>query len=116
MIVDDSARFLEVATVRLGRDGLEVVATATTSTQALDLIEHFRPDVVLVDISLGNESGLKLADRIADHPDPPAVVLISTRAEADYAALIARSPAIGFIAKSRLSVEAVQALVGSSAP
>jgi DNA-binding NarL/FixJ family response regulator len=116
MIVDDSVRFLEVATVRLGRGGFEVVATATTSEQALDLLEHRRPDVVLVDISLGNESGLDLASRIADRPDPPTVVLISTRAEADYVTLIANSPAIGFIAKSRLSVEAVRGLVGSSAP
>jgi DNA-binding NarL/FixJ family response regulator len=114
MIVDDNVRFLEVATVRLGRGGFEVVATATTSEQALDLVEHQRPDVVLVDISLGNESGLELAGRIADRSDPPAVVLISTRAEADYVALIAKSPALGFIAKSRLSVEAVRGLVGSS--
>jgi DNA-binding NarL/FixJ family response regulator len=116
MIVDDNVRFLEVATVRLGRGGFEVVATATTSEQALDLVEHQRPDVVLVDISLGNESGLDLAVRIADRSNPPAVVLISTRAETDYVALIATSPALGFIAKSRLSAEAVRGLVGSSGP
>jgi DNA-binding NarL/FixJ family response regulator len=116
MIVDDSVRFLEVATVRLDRGGFEVVATATTSQQALDLLEHLRPDVALVDIGLGNESGLELAREIADRSDPPTVVLISTRAEADYVALIAKSPAIGFIAKSRLSVAALRGLVGSSAP
>jgi DNA-binding NarL/FixJ family response regulator len=112
IIVDDSARFLEAATSRLGRPGLEVVATATTSDEAIERVALLRPDVVLVDISLGAESGFDLADRLAGHPDPPAVVLISTRAEADYAALIAASPAVGFIPKSRLSVDAVRGLVG----
>jgi hypothetical protein len=44
------------------------------------------------------------------------LVLISTRAEADYAPLIAASPAVGFIPKSRLSAEALRELVDSSPP
>jgi DNA-binding NarL/FixJ family response regulator len=111
LIVDDSARFLEVATTRLSRDGLEVVGTATTSEEAIRQVELLRPEVVLVDISLGAESGLDLAVQLAERPDPPVVVLISTRAEADYAGLIAASPAVGFIPKSRLSVKTVWALV-----
>ena len=116
MIVDDSARFLEVATARLSQGGIDVVGTATTSHETLDKLGRLRPDIVLVDISLGDESGLDLAARLVDRSDPPAVVLISTRAEADYTTLIAASPAIGFIAKSRLSAQAVRALVGASAP
>jgi two-component system, NarL family, nitrate/nitrite response regulator NarL len=112
IIVDDSVRFLEVATSRLGQGGLDVVATATASDEAIDKIELLRPDVVLVDISLGAESGFDLTRRLAEGPDPPVVVLISTRAEDDYASLIAASPAVGFIPKSRLSVEAVRELVG----
>ena len=112
IIVDDSVRFLEVATSRLARGGLDVSATATTSEEAIEKVELLRPDVVLVDISLGAESGFDLADRLAGCPDPPVIVLISTRAEEDYAVLIARSPAVGFIPKTRLSVEAVRELVG----
>lgn len=112
MIVDDSARFLEVATARLGRDGLEVVGTATTADEAIERVELLRPDVVLVDISLGAESGFDLAGQLAERPDPPLVVLISTRAEADYATLIAASPAVGFLPKSRLSVTTVREVAG----
>jgi DNA-binding NarL/FixJ family response regulator len=111
IIVDDSARFLEAATSRLARAGLDVVGTATTSGEAIDKVELLRPDVALVDISLGTESGFDLADQLAERPDPPVVVLISTRAEEDYATLIAESPAVGFIPKSRLSVEALRELV-----
>ena len=112
IIVDDSARFLEAATARLGQAGLDVVATATTSHEAIDAVERLRPDVVLVDISLGSESGFDLAGQLAERADPPVIVLISTRAEADYASLIAASPAVGFIPKARLSAQALRALVG----
>jgi CheY-like chemotaxis protein len=112
LIVDDSVRFLEVATARLGKSGLDVVGTARTSDEALDKVERLRPHVVLVDISLGDESGLDLAGRLAERPDPPVIALISTRAEEDYAALIAASPAVGFIPKSRLSADAVRELAG----
>jgi CheY-like chemotaxis protein len=112
LIVDDSERFLEVATARLGKSGLDVVGTARTGDEALDKVERLRPHVVLVDISLGDESGLDLASRLAERPDPPVIALISTRAEEDYAALIAASPAVGFIPKSRLSAAAVRELAG----
>jgi DNA-binding NarL/FixJ family response regulator len=112
-IVDDSLRFLEVARVRLNRDGAEVVGTATTTAEALDEVRRLRPDVVLVDISLGEESGFDLSQRLAELPDArPDVVLISTREGDDYARLIAASPAVGFIPKSRLSVKALRELVG----
>ena len=114
LIVDDNARFLAAATARLEQTGLEVVGTAMTSREAIDKVELLRPEVVLVDISLGSESGFDLADQLAALPDPPVIVLISTRAEADYAPLIAASPAVGFIPKSRLSVEAVLALAASA--
>jgi DNA-binding NarL/FixJ family response regulator len=112
IIVDDSARFLEAATARLAGAGLEVVGTATTSDETIAKVELLGPDVVLVDISLGTESGFDLARRLAECPSAPVVVLISTRAQADYATLIAASPAVGFIPKSRLSPAAVRELVG----
>jgi hypothetical protein len=39
------------------------------------------------------------------------VILISTHAEQDYAELIAASPAIGFLAKTALSADAIRGLL-----
>ena len=111
LIVDDNTRFLDAARSTLERQGVQVVGTATTTAEALQRVEALRPDVVLVDISLGEESGFELARRLVDDLRT-RVVLISTRAEEDYASLIAATPAVGFIPKSRLSVEAVRELVG----
>ncbi len=113
LIVDDNERFLAAARASLERDGLEVVATATTRTEALEKVDALRPDVVLVDIALGAESGFDLARELVErHPELRArVVLISTRREEDFEDLIASSPAVGFVWKAHLSAGAVRDLV-----
>jgi two-component system, NarL family, nitrate/nitrite response regulator NarL len=110
LIVDDSVPFLEVARQLLARDGFEVLGTATTSAEALAQAEALRPQVALVDVNLAGESGFDVARRLVrtDHAAPPSVVLTSTHSEAEYADLIAQSPAAGFVAKERLSGAAIR--------
>jgi DNA-binding NarL/FixJ family response regulator len=93
----------------LEREGLTVAGVALTSVQALLQIEALRPQVVLVDISLGTESGFDLARRIAEDglAAEAVVILISTRAEEDVADLIAESPVAGFLPKEELSASAI---------
>jgi CheY-like chemotaxis protein len=113
LIVDDNQPFLEAARVLLEREGLTVAGVATTGSEAVRQAETLRPDVVLVDISLGEESGLDLARRLVEDGRGPeaTVVLISTRAEEDVADLIAESPAVGFVSKAELSATAILRLV-----
>ena len=118
LIVDDNGLFLEAASALLEREGLHVVGVATTSTQALQRAEELRPQVVLVNIMLGGESGFDLARRLAGQSGDggPTVILISTHAEADFADLIAESPAAGFVSKQELSADAIQRIVNGRAP
>ena len=105
LIVDDSEQFLGAATSSLGRNGIEIVGTAMTSVAALDQVAKLRPDVVLVDVGLGEESGFELTLQLVGAFPYLAsrVVLISTRAEDDYGELVEASPAAGFVSKSELS-------------
>lgn len=115
LIVDDNERFLAVARASLERDGLEVVGTASTMTEALEKAGSLGPDVVLVDIALGTESGLELTRQlVVRYPDLRArVVLISTGREEDYAELISASPAAGFVWKAQLSADTVRGVVAA---
>ena len=114
-IVDDNSSFLAAATGLLEGEGLSVVGTASTSADALREVAASKPDVVLVDVWLGEESGLELARRLVEggEADGAPVVLISTRAEAEVADLIAGSPAAGFVSKADLSATAIRRLVES---
>jgi DNA-binding NarL/FixJ family response regulator len=113
LIVDDSTRFLEAARRLLERHGIEVAGVATTVTEALDQVDQVRPDVTLVDIDLGGESGFELVRRLqqADGPSPSSVILISTHAGDDFADLVAASAAIGFLSKADLSADAIRDLL-----
>jgi DNA-binding NarL/FixJ family response regulator len=113
VIVDDNQGLLRAATALLEAQGVSVVGVATTGGQALALMEEQEPDVMLIDVDLGPESGFDLARRVSRHAGraSPCVILISTHDEADYAHLIASSPAIGFVSKSALSATAIRRLI-----
>jgi DNA-binding NarL/FixJ family response regulator len=115
LIVDDNERFLEAARSTLERDGIEVVGTATTAAEAERQAEELDPDVVLVDLNLGADSGFDLTRRLAEpRSNYSRVLLISTRDEEDFSDLIRESPAIGFLSKSDLSAGAIRELLSSN--
>jgi two-component system nitrate/nitrite response regulator NarL len=114
VIVDDSVEFLEAARSFLEREGLRVVGVVASGHQAVERLRELRPQVVLVDIDLGRESGFEIARRI-ERSVPTSVILISTHAEDDYAELIAQSPVAGFISKPKLSGQAIQCLLAGPA-
>ncbi len=117
LIVDDSVDFVVAARGLLECEGITVVGVASTSADALQLFEQLRPNVTLVDINLGVESGFEVAEQLhrAGGPSPSPVILISTHAAQDFTELIDTSPAVGFLSKSALTCGAIHDLVGGSA-
>jgi len=113
LIVDDNKSFLDAACMLLQREGLIVAGVATNVDEGLRQAAALRPDVALVDISLGEESGIELARRLAEEcrGDDPVIVLISTQAEDDVVDLIAGSPAAAFLPKAELSASAIRRIV-----
>ena len=116
LIVDDNESFLQAAKVLLERQGLPVVGVALTSSEARRLVKALQPNLVLVDISLGDESGIDLAGQLAEDglPDGAAVILISTRAYEEVAELVAQTSAVGFLPKEDLSADAIRELLDGS--
>jgi DNA-binding NarL/FixJ family response regulator len=113
LLVDDSPRFLDAARGLLERQGIKVVGVASTSAEALQQATELRPDIALLDIDLGGESGFDLARRLSREASlaRTRIILISTHAEQDYTDLITASPAVGFLPKSALSAVAIRALI-----
>jgi CheY-like chemotaxis protein len=116
LIVDDNARFATIATGLLERQGMAVVGTATTGDEACSRVVELHPDVILVDIDLGAESGFDVVRRLAGCAPTRSstTVLISTHAAADYAELIEASPAAGFVSKAELSAQAIADVIARS--
>jgi DNA-binding NarL/FixJ family response regulator len=111
LIVDDNDVYLSEACKLLQRQGMSVVGVASTSSGALAIAEAERPDIALVDVDLGAESGFDVARALAACQDPVPVILISAYAEQDLHELLVDSPAVGFLPKSVLSRAAIDGLL-----
>jgi two-component system, NarL family, nitrate/nitrite response regulator NarL len=112
LIVDDSEEFAASASRLLGSQGIDVVASAFSGAEALELVAALRPDVALIDVELGEEDGILLSHALAERAPTMRIVLISSYDRDDLAQLIAHSPAVGFLPKSELGAEAIERLLG----
>jgi DNA-binding NarL/FixJ family response regulator len=113
LLVDDSPRFLAVARELLEREGIEVVGIASTIDDAVRLTGALRPDLCIVDIDLGDESGFDLARRLAEPGGGQRVLLTSAYPERDFRDMIADSPAVGFLPKPELSAARIRAMLAA---
>ena len=118
VIVDDNPHFIESAVNLLECDGITVVGSATSSAEALQLLDELCPDVALVDVDLGTESGFELAEQIhrrdASGARQPPVILISAHFEQDVADIVAASPAMDFVPMLSLSARLIREMLGQA--
>lgn len=113
LLVDDNEAFVEIARCILDPNGVRVTGTASNSAEAVWRFGELRPDIVLIDVVLGDENGFDLARRLTglDARDL-AVIMISSGTEDDYAELMAESTALGFLTKAELSADGILRLLG----
>lgn len=115
LVVDDSALFRDAARDLLAADGYDVVGVAVDGQDAVDSVRRQHPEIVILDVALPDLDGFAVAERLRALPDPPAVVLVSSRDWSDLERRIAECGACGFLAKDDLSGAEVAALVRAAA-
>lgn len=111
LIVDDHEAFRASAAALLEAEGFTVVGEAADGEAAIAQTERLRPEIVLLDIQLPGRDGFAVAERLGAVPDPPRVVLISSREASAYGPRLPVASARGFITKRELSGRALAALV-----
>lgn len=113
LIVDDSDAYCVAVSRLLESAGMVVVGTASTLLEAVRAAQSTNPSLVLVDIDLGADNGfdvIEALDSIALTPRP-AIILVSTHDEDDFADLVETSSAIGFLPKFELSAAAIDTML-----
>jgi DNA-binding NarL/FixJ family response regulator len=117
VIIDDCERFLFAAQRVLERHGIDVVCAATNGTDGFARVRELRPDVVLVDLRLGEERGLALAERIAECADhSPVVILMSACSPDEVKPMINEDTIAAFLAKPKLTGQAIRDIVYRAGP
>jgi DNA-binding NarL/FixJ family response regulator len=85
--------------------GFEVVGEAANGTEALSLTAELRPDVVVLDISMPDVSGLELAARLRSTSGGTRVLILSMHNNAEYVLESVRAGAHGYLLKDTAATE-----------
>ena len=110
-LVDDDVDFRRAARELFTIRGYSVLCEAGCIASALSVVRDYLPDVVVVDVHLGRESGFDLArELIREHPGL-AVVLMSADDHAGEAEHARASGARGFLPKSTITSTDLGALL-----
>lgn len=110
-IVDDHAILREgLSRLINSEEDLTVCGEADNASDALQAIANCKPNIVLVDITLGDGSGIRLIENLMySHPGLPALVL-SMHDESAYAERCLKAGARGYIMKQEKSGELLSAI------
>jgi len=110
VVADDQALVRTGFRMILTADGIDVVAEATTGTEAVDAVRRTCPDVVLMDIRMPRLDGLAATREVQALPDPPKIVVLTTFDLDDYVFRALQAGASGFLLKDTPPRELVQAV------
>lgn len=110
-IVDDHPIFREgMAEVITAEKDLKLCGSAGTAAEALQGIVQLKPDIVLLDISLPDKSGLEVIKEVRRLDQSVKLLVVSMHDEALYANQVLEMGADGYIMKVEDPVEIVQAI------
>jgi DNA-binding NarL/FixJ family response regulator len=110
VLIEDHQALREGLELLLDRAGIAVVATSGTAHEGRELIERHDPDVALIDIRLGEESGIELTAQLIDADPERRVVLYTGSNEIELLISGLDSGARGYALKEGTQAELTTAL------
>lgn len=111
IVLADDHQILLAGLKRLidSKGDMEVVATATDATTAIEAVRTHRPDVVVLDISMPG-GGLEVARRVREMDLPTRIVILTMYAEDRYVMEAVRLGAAGYVLKRAADKELIDAI------
>ncbi|HXI23322.1 MAG TPA: response regulator transcription factor [Pyrinomonadaceae bacterium] len=93
-------------------DGVEVVAEAGNGREALQQVEKFAPDLVLLDLTMPEMSGFEVLEQIVRRSPQARVIILTMHEAREYTIRALRLGAAGLIPKSAAANELKQGIEG----
>ncbi|MBI5064387.1 MAG: response regulator transcription factor [Desulfatitalea sp.] len=111
LIIDDHPLFREgIKTIIARQKGFEVIDEAGTGREGFEKACQLKPEVVLLDISLPDETGMEVARKIRHHLPRTRIMILSMHSKIDYIVEAFQSGATGYVVKESAAERLAQAL------
>ena len=109
LLVDDKPDMLMALTQLLRREFL-IVGELSSGTSVLAQYDALKPDIILLDISLGDFSGFQVAERLRQWECQSKIVFLSIHENAEFLQAAVDVGASGYVFKSQISRDLLHAL------
>lgn len=111
LIADDHKIFREgIVSILQDVEDVEIVAQASDGREALQLLETIKADLILMDISMGDFSGLKATRLIKEKYPEIKVLVLSMHSEIQYIQELLEAGASGYLLKDGGTKELLNAI------
>lgn len=111
LIVDDHTLFREGLRAIIERGpGYEVIGEAGNSREGLKMVEKYKPDLVLLDISLPDRSGIELTRDILKLSTKTRIMIVSMHSKTDYIVKAFQAGATGYVIKESAAAKLLQGI------
>lgn len=111
LIVDDHTLFREGLRAIIERGpGYEVIGEAGNSREGLKMVEKYKPDLVLLDISLPDRSGIELTRDIVKLSTKTRIMIVSMHSKTDYIVKAFQAGATGYVIKESAAAKLLQGI------
>lgn len=94
--------------------GFEIVGEAANGISALNAVEKYKPDIVLLDLAIPGLNGLEVTYQIAQRFPKTLVIILSMYAKEGYVVEAFRNGALGYVLKGSEPKELFQAILNAS--
>jgi DNA-binding NarL/FixJ family response regulator len=110
MVVDDHPMWRDSVARDLSEAGLDVVATASNGTDALNRAPAARPQVVVLDLQIPEPNGVEVTARLVKADPSVRVLILSASGEQDDVLQAVKAGATGYLVKSASRADLVSAV------
>ena len=111
LLIDDHPLFREGIKAIIARNiRYEVVGEAGTAGQGLQMARELKPDLILIDLSLPDKSGIELIGDICQFSPKIRMMVVSMHSKIDYIVKAFQSGATGYLVKESASERLIQGI------
>jgi two-component system nitrate/nitrite response regulator NarL len=111
IVVDDDPEIRRAVHDALQESGVVVIAQASDGREGVELVWHYKPDVVVLDVFMPGVDGLRAMQRIHERLPDTRCIMLSVSSDPELGVMALRAGAAGFLTKGSISPASLSRII-----